>query len=334
MMSTNSSTVYVRYPNYFPQTPGLDLQQQQRSFSFLQGQTKDDKNWMTPVAQQQLQVQSLPGSMAGICLQQPTHNSMMLSTPLCPTIYFPPAAALQATNYPLPMQFIQAPSTLESVSNSAPDIKDPLLLKSALKSPPSTSDISGNIVFTPSSSSSIKMHEQMDMKNDIRPSNSVWDVFSPSQQSGVSNLGSPTLSIRDEEDDLTSIRSDEEIELLTSDSERKFHINKEYLADLAIQAQADPDVFGKISFVVFQELVDSEFLSPSLKQKARHYRRRHRNKLAAKICRDKKQTKIKDLNGEIDDLKKQIYMVKSERDMLRNEVEKLSEVHMKKGDKD
>ena len=127
-MSTNSSTVYVRYPNYIPQTPGLDLQQQ-RSFSFFQGQNKDEKSWMTPVTQQQLQVQSLPGSMAGICLQQPTHNSMMLSAPFCP-IYFPSAAAaLQATNYPLPMQFIQAPNPLDSISNSFTDIKDPHLVK-------------------------------------------------------------------------------------------------------------------------------------------------------------------------------------------------------------
>ena len=332
-MSTNSSTVYVRYPNYIPQTPGLDLQQQQRSFSFFQGQTKDEKSWMTPVTQQQLQVQSLPGSMAGICLQQPAHNSMMLSAPFCP-IYFPNPAALQATNYPLPMQFIQAPSPLDSISNSVTDIKDPHIVKTALRSPRNTSDIPGNIDYTPSSSS-MKLLDQLDLKKDIRSSNSGWDnVFSPSQQSGISNLGSPTLSARDDDDDLTSIRSDDEIELLTPDPERKFHINKEYLADLAIQAQADPDVFGKISFVVFQELVDSEFLSPILKQKARHYRRRHRNKLAAKICRDKKQTKIKDLNGEIDDLKKQIYMVKSERDMLRNEVEKLSDVHMQKTDKD
>ena len=334
MMSSNSSTVYVRYPpNYIPQTPGIDLQQQQRSFSFFQGQTKDEKSWMAPVTQQQLQVQSLPGSMTGICLQQPTHNSMMLSAPFCP-IYFPnAAAALQATNYHVPMQFIQAPNTMESLPNSVPDIKDPTLLKSAVKSPPSVSEVSCNVEFTPSSS--IKMLEQLNLKKDIRQSNSGLDnVFSPTQQSGISNLGSPTLSARDDDDDLTSIRSDEDIELMTPDPERKFHINKEYLADLAIQAQQDPDVFGKISFVVFQELVDSEFLSPCLKQKARHYRRRHRNKLAAKICRDKKQTKIKDLNGEIDDLKKQIYMVKSERDMLRNEVEKLSEVHMKKGDKD
>ncbi|WP_411023221.1 bZIP transcription factor, partial [Salmonella sp. s51228] len=114
----------------------------------------------------------------------------------------------------------------------------------------------------------------------------------------------------------------------------KKHLNKEYLASLSLQAQSDPDIFGKVSFIVFQELIDSEFLSPELKQRARHYRRRHRNKLAAKICRDKKQNKIKDLNTEIDELKKQIYMVKSERDMLRTEVGKLSAVHLQKGYKE
>lgn len=320
MMSTNSGTVYACYPNY---AQGIDMQQQQTTLSFVHPINKD-----APVSQPQFHVQSLPTPMTGICLPHQPHNPMMLSTPFCP-IYLPNTTALQATNYPLPMQFIQT-SQMDSPSPPITDVKDPFLIKNAIKSPLSASELSSNIELIPSISKS-KIIPNLELKMDPRPSSSGWDsVFSPSYQSA----GSPTLTVRDDEEDMTSIRSDEEIELLTPDPERKFHINKEYLADLAMQAQSDPDVFGKISFVVFQELVDSEFLSPVLRQKARHYRRRHRNKLAAKICRDKKQTKIKDLNGEIDELKNQIYMVKSERDMLRNEVEKLSEVHMQKADKD